>query len=318
MTSTAEMALRASAASPHPLGGQPDHLGPGVPRVRLAADEALRLEVVQDLHHRLLGDSRPGRPVRSNGSRGGRRAAWRRRVRGTIRAIRGRPEPTRPRRRRPGTPPGVAARAPARSCSHTVGPRPDRQASLLILALSQGSDLGFYVSEGSDRLDGMEVRDIRPGEEADAGRVTRLAYAEFADPGDTDWDDYLAKIEDVAGRAGDGPRPGGGRGRAGPRLGHPGDRGRRASATTPSSQAPPTCACWASTRRRAGAAPAGHWWRNACAAPAPPACTRSRSTRCWAMKVAQRLYESMGFVRDPARDWRVTDDFTLYAFRLDL
>ena len=36
------------------------------------------------------------------------------------------------------------------------------------------------------------------------------------------------------------------------------------------------------------------------------------------MKVAQRLYESMGFVRDPARDWQVTEDFTLYAFRLDL
>jgi ribosomal protein S18 acetylase RimI-like enzyme len=36
------------------------------------------------------------------------------------------------------------------------------------------------------------------------------------------------------------------------------------------------------------------------------------------MKVAQRLYESMGFVRDPARDWQVTDEFKLYAFRLDL
>ena len=36
------------------------------------------------------------------------------------------------------------------------------------------------------------------------------------------------------------------------------------------------------------------------------------------MKVAHRLYESMGFVRDPARDWQVAEDFMLYAFRLDL
>jgi ribosomal protein S18 acetylase RimI-like enzyme len=37
-----------------------------------------------------------------------------------------------------------------------------------------------------------------------------------------------------------------------------------------------------------------------------------------AMTVAQNLYTSMGFVRDPARDWQVTEDFMLSAYRLDL
>jgi ribosomal protein S18 acetylase RimI-like enzyme len=48
----------------------------------------------------------------------------------------------------------------------------------------------------------MEIREVRPGEFDEAGTVTALAYREFAPPGDGDWEEYLAEIADVAGRAG--------------------------------------------------------------------------------------------------------------------
>lgn len=48
----------------------------------------------------------------------------------------------------------------------------------------------------------MEVREIRPDEYEDAGRVTALAYREFVLPGDTSWEEYLEDIADVRGRIG--------------------------------------------------------------------------------------------------------------------
>ena len=47
----------------------------------------------------------------------------------------------------------------------------------------------------------MEIRQVRPEEYAEAGRVTALAYQEFAPPGDADWEAYLRVIADVAGQA---------------------------------------------------------------------------------------------------------------------
>jgi putative glutathione S-transferase len=47
----------------------------------------------------------------------------------------------------------------------------------------------------------MEVREIRPDEYDEAGRVTALAYREFVQPGEDAWEHYLAHIADVAGRA---------------------------------------------------------------------------------------------------------------------
>ncbi len=47
----------------------------------------------------------------------------------------------------------------------------------------------------------MEVREARPDEYAEAGRVTALAYREYVGPGEAAWEDYLAEIADVAGRA---------------------------------------------------------------------------------------------------------------------
>jgi ribosomal protein S18 acetylase RimI-like enzyme len=46
----------------------------------------------------------------------------------------------------------------------------------------------------------IEVRPVRPEEMDEAGRVTALAYREFAGPGDTGWERYLGEIADVAGR----------------------------------------------------------------------------------------------------------------------
>jgi hypothetical protein len=36
------------------------------------------------------------------------------------------------------------------------------------------------------------------------------------------------------------------------------------------------------------------------------------------MTRAHALYESLGFVRDPGRDWRPVPDIALVAYRLDL
>jgi ribosomal protein S18 acetylase RimI-like enzyme len=47
----------------------------------------------------------------------------------------------------------------------------------------------------------VEIREARPDEHEEAGAVTALAYREFARPGERDWEDYLARIADVASRA---------------------------------------------------------------------------------------------------------------------
>jgi ribosomal protein S18 acetylase RimI-like enzyme len=46
----------------------------------------------------------------------------------------------------------------------------------------------------------IEVRDARPQEYEEAGRITADAYREFVRPGETAWEQYLAHIADVAGR----------------------------------------------------------------------------------------------------------------------
>lgn len=51
----------------------------------------------------------------------------------------------------------------------------------------------------------IEVRAVRPEEYRDAGRITALAYREFAVPGDPGWDEYLERVADVARRAGRAP-----------------------------------------------------------------------------------------------------------------
>jgi len=163
----------------------------------------------------------------------------------------------------------------------------------------------------------MEVREIRPGEEAEAGRVTRLAYEEFVDPGDPDWGGYLDHVGDVAGRAGSVPvlvAVEGGRvlGSAtmetedagmGDDPVEPGTANLRMLGVDPQARGRGVGralveSCLDLARRQGKRAVTLHTTGD--------------------MKVAHRLYESMGFVRDPARDWQVAEDFMLYAFRLDL
>jgi ribosomal protein S18 acetylase RimI-like enzyme len=47
----------------------------------------------------------------------------------------------------------------------------------------------------------ITIREARGDEHDEAGRATASAYAEFARPGDGDWEEYLARIADVSGRA---------------------------------------------------------------------------------------------------------------------
>lgn len=47
----------------------------------------------------------------------------------------------------------------------------------------------------------MEIRELRPDEYDEAGRITALAYQEFAPPGDEEWAEYLSEIADIRGRA---------------------------------------------------------------------------------------------------------------------
>jgi ribosomal protein S18 acetylase RimI-like enzyme len=47
----------------------------------------------------------------------------------------------------------------------------------------------------------IEVRALRPEEYDEAGRVTALAYREFAPRGNQDWEEYLDRIADVSRRA---------------------------------------------------------------------------------------------------------------------
>lgn len=163
----------------------------------------------------------------------------------------------------------------------------------------------------------MEVRDLRAGEEAEAGRVTQLAYAEFVHPGDPDWGGYLDQVGDVAGRAGRVPI-----------LVAVEDGRILGSATLETEEAglgddpiePGTA-----NMRMLGVAPESRG-RGAGRALAEACVRRARRLGKHAltlhttqeMTVAQNLYTSLGFVRDTARDWDVTEDFTLYAYRLDL
>jgi ribosomal protein S18 acetylase RimI-like enzyme len=47
----------------------------------------------------------------------------------------------------------------------------------------------------------VEIREARPEEYEEAGRVTATAYREFVRPGETAWEEYLHRIADAASRA---------------------------------------------------------------------------------------------------------------------
>ncbi len=163
----------------------------------------------------------------------------------------------------------------------------------------------------------MNVRIARPEDYQEAGRMTALAYSEFAPPGHEVWQNYLGRIEDVASRAGmttvlvasDGERI---LGSATLELDSAiGDEGRLGADEA--------------NLRMLGVAPeargrgAGRALVQACIERAQAAGKAVLTLRTAPeMTAAQSLYESIGFSRDPERDWPVSGDVTLLAFRLPL
>jgi ribosomal protein S18 acetylase RimI-like enzyme len=165
----------------------------------------------------------------------------------------------------------------------------------------------------------MEVRLVRPEEYEEAGRSTAAAYEEFATPGDPDWDGYLREIADIGGRAGRLPV-----------LVAVEDGRILGSATLELDDAilgdddaelPPDTV----SLRMLGVDPTARG-RGAGRAlvEASIAEARARGKRHVVLRttppmtIAQRLYESMGFVPDPERDLVFDSGFRLLAYRLAL
>jgi ribosomal protein S18 acetylase RimI-like enzyme len=165
----------------------------------------------------------------------------------------------------------------------------------------------------------MEVRLARPEDCEPAGRVTADAYREFAPADDDGWDAYLAEIADVAGRA-----------RLTPVLVALEDGRVLGSATVEMDDRvlgdddralPPEMA----SLRMLGVDPSARG-RGAGRALVRASIDLARSAGKTLMVLrttepmvgAQRLYESMGFERDPERDLRFDDGFRLIAYRMPI
>jgi ribosomal protein S18 acetylase RimI-like enzyme len=164
----------------------------------------------------------------------------------------------------------------------------------------------------------MEIRPATNRDHEAAGRVTALAYQEFARPGDADWERYLEELADVAGRA---------------------DRtevlvavdgGRVIGCVTleldqtvgdDDIELPPDVSCI----RMLGVDPAargrgvGRALVEACIQRSREAGKRLVTLRTTErMKTAQALYAAMGFQRDQARDMVFENGFRLMAYRMPL
>jgi GNAT superfamily N-acetyltransferase len=164
----------------------------------------------------------------------------------------------------------------------------------------------------------VEIRDVTPDEYEEAGRVTALAYREFLPPDPSPgWDEYLDAIADIAGRA---------------------DRttvlvavedGRILGTATIEIDAtigdddwelPPDVAALRMLGVDPGARRAGI---GRALVQASMEAARARGKRHFMlrtttrMSVAQRMYESMGFRRDPSLDVSFPE-VDLLGYRIDL
>jgi ribosomal protein S18 acetylase RimI-like enzyme len=163
-----------------------------------------------------------------------------------------------------------------------------------------------------------EVRPVRPDEHGEAGRVTALAYREFASPGDSGWEEYLAEIADVSGRVDRTEvyvaiRDGAILGCVTLEL----DR----TVGDDDVELPPDMSCV----RMLGVDPSargqgiGRALVERCIDRSREAGKRVVTLRTTTpMRVARRLYESMGFQADPERDVVYDSGFRLLAYRLPL
>ncbi|HCO03621.1 MAG TPA: GNAT family N-acetyltransferase [Actinobacteria bacterium] len=164
----------------------------------------------------------------------------------------------------------------------------------------------------------MEIRDVRPEEYAEAGRVTALAYREYAPPESKGWREYLGQIADVAGRAERTPvliavEDGRIVGTATVEIDEPVEE-HESDRLLPEEGG----------LRMLGVDPA---YRGRGIGRALVEASRERiraagktvmALRTTApMTTAQALYTSMGFVRDPSRDW-ADETVSLLFFRLPL
>jgi ribosomal protein S18 acetylase RimI-like enzyme len=164
----------------------------------------------------------------------------------------------------------------------------------------------------------MEVRRAIEAEYEAAGRVTALAYHEYARPGEADWELYLHELADVAGRA---DRT---------EVFVAADEGRVIGCVTleldrtvgdDDVELPPGVSCI----RMLGVDPAargrgvGRALVEACIDRSRAAGKRLVTLRTTErMKPAQALYSSMGFERDDARDMVFDNGFRLMAYRMPL
>jgi ribosomal protein S18 acetylase RimI-like enzyme len=162
----------------------------------------------------------------------------------------------------------------------------------------------------------VEVRQVREDEFVQAGRVTALAYSEFAPPGDQDWIEYLGEIADIGRRASKAlvlvaVEEGRVLGSATVELDRPlDDEGFR------------TLEEGAAHLRMLGVDPSARR-RGAARALVKGSLEAARTRGKHLMTLhtttkmigAQRLYESMGFERDPGNDHRFDSGFVLIAYR---
>jgi ribosomal protein S18 acetylase RimI-like enzyme len=163
----------------------------------------------------------------------------------------------------------------------------------------------------------IEIREVRPEEYEDAGRITASAWHEFlpADP-DPDWDSYLARIADIRDRAGRtvvlgafvGGRPLG-------TVTLEVDQKIEADGATLEPEA--------ANVRMLGVAPearrrgVGRALMEAAIAEARARGKRALTLNTWqGMRSAVAMYEAMGFVR--RQDVVLGDGFRLQSYRLEL
>ena len=173
----------------------------------------------------------------------------------------------------------------------------------------------YYQFPGS--LASMEIRTVRPEEYAEAGRVTALAYQEFVPPDpEPGWSDYLAMLADVDGRAGrtlvlvaveDGRVVGTATVELERTIGdegelQPGQANLRMLGVDPAARG-----------KGVGRALVEASLESARTAGKKVMTLRTTTL----MKVAQRMYEAMGFERDPGRD-EAFPEVSLLAYRMDL
>jgi ribosomal protein S18 acetylase RimI-like enzyme len=164
----------------------------------------------------------------------------------------------------------------------------------------------------------VEIREVRPEEYEEAGRITGLAYEEFAPQAASPNRDYLDRVADVAARAGHGLVLGAFEG--GRPLGTvtleleeriPGGHARRPLAD---GQANVRMLGVDPRARRRGV---GRALMEACETEARRVGKRYLTLETTAaMVAAQRLYESMGFRRGP--DQVFEDGFRLRTYELEL